>query len=199
MYTRLLTFTGATNIDAGVDYLRDQVLPVLHAQHGFRGISASADRDAKVLSILSLWDSEADRAASDSALGKAREEALKLVGGELSVENLEEVAVAVKTPPGAGCALLVSRVSMDPATVDDNIAFFSSEIQPQIEAAPGFCALRNMADRAAGRAAVGVIFEDRAALDAYLAGMEERRAPSIARGIRFDENSVREILFSEIN
>jgi heme-degrading monooxygenase HmoA len=198
MHTRLLTFTGATDIDAGVAYLREEALPILNAQKGYRGVSASADRDNAVFSILSLWDSEADRAASDSALGKAREEAGKIVGGTLTVENLEEVASVVTKPPVAGCALAVSRVSMDPAKVDENIEFFKNDVVPQIKAAPGFCALRNMADRKAGRAAVGVIFEDRASLDAYMANAEERRAPGIARGISFDENSVREILFSEI-
>jgi hypothetical protein len=199
MYTRLLTFTGAKNIDAGVEYLRDEALPVLRAQHGYRGVSASADRAGAVMSILSLWDTEADRAASDSALGKAREEAVKLVGGTLTVENLEEVASAVTKAPGPGCALHVSRVSMDPASVDANITYFKEEVLPQMQAAPGFCALRNMADRQSGRAAVGIIFEDRASLDAFMAGGEERRAPAVARGISFDDSSVREILFSDIN
>ena len=59
---------------------------------------------------------------------------------------------------------------MDPASVDENAAFFKSEILPQIKAAPGFCALRQMADRKKGRAVVGVVFEDRSSLDAYAAG-----------------------------
>ena len=54
MYTRLLTFNRATDIDAGVAYLRDEVLPVLNSQHGYRGVSASADRPGAVLGILSL-------------------------------------------------------------------------------------------------------------------------------------------------
>jgi heme-degrading monooxygenase HmoA len=198
MHTRLLSFTGATNIDAGVDYLRDEALPILNAQKGYRGVTASADRDNAVFSILSLWDTEADRAASDSALGKARDEALKIVGGTMSVENLEEVASVITKPPVVGCSLFVSRVSMDPANVDQNIEFFNNEVLPQIKAAPGFCSLRNMADRKAGRAVVGVVFEDRASLDAYAANAEERRAPGIARGISFDENSVREIVFAQI-
>ena len=198
MHPRLLTFSGATNIDAGVDYLRDEVVPVLNAQRGYRGVSASADRPAATLSILSLWDTEADRAASDSALGKAREEALKLIGGSLTIENLEQVASAVAKPPVPGCALYVSRVSMDPASVDDNIAFFKDEMLPRIQVAPGFCALRNMVDRQSGRAVVGMIFEDRKALDAFVAGTEERRAPAVARGISFGESSVREVLLSEI-
>ena len=198
MHSRLLTFRGATNVDAGVEYLRNEVMPVLNSQRGYRGVSANADRAGAILTILSLWDTEADRAASDSALGKAREEALKLVGGSLTVENLEEVASAVSKAPVRGCVLSVTRVSMDPASIDDNIAFFKEQVLPQMQAAPGFCALRNMVDRQSGRAVVGIVFEDRASLDAFLAVGEERRAPALARGIRFDEESTREILLSEI-
>jgi len=198
MHTRLLTFRGATNIDAGVDYLRDEAVPVLNSQRGYRGVSASADRAGAVLTILSLWDTEADRAASDSALGKAREEALELVGGSLTVENLEQVASAVVKAPVPGCALSATRVSMDPAAIDENIAFFKDQMIPRIQTAPGFCALRNMVDRQSGHALVGIVFEDRTSLDAFVAERDERRAPALARGISFDEESLREILLSEI-
>jgi hypothetical protein len=198
MHTRLLTFTGATSIDVGVDYLRDEVVPVLDAQPGYRGVSASADRPGAILSILSLWDTQADRDASDSSLGKAREEAVKLVGGSLSIENLEQVVSSVIKIPVPGCALYLSRVSMDPASVDANITFFKDEVLPRIEAAPGFCALRNMVDRQSGHAVVGSIFEDRTSLDAFIAGSDDRRASAAARGISFgDESSIRELLLSE--
>jgi hypothetical protein len=54
MFTRLWTFTGASNIDSGVAYLRDEVLPVLNSQRGYRGVLASAARSEGVLGILSL-------------------------------------------------------------------------------------------------------------------------------------------------
>jgi len=95
MYTRLLTFTGATDIDAGVQYLTDDAMPILQAQNGFRGVSASADRTAGVLTILSLWETEADRSASDSALGKARDEATKRAGGTLEIENFEQLVQSI--------------------------------------------------------------------------------------------------------
>ena len=55
-----------------------------------------------------------------------------------------------------------------------------------------------MVDRQSGRAVVGIVFEGRASLDAFVASSEERRAPALARGISFDEESIREILLSEI-
>ena len=156
MYTRLLTFTGATSIDAGVNYVREKALPILEAQHGFRGVSASADRAGNLMSILSLWETEADRSASDSALGKAREEALKLVGGSLEIENFEEVVQVITKPPGAGCVLNVVRVRMEPGSIESNTAWFKEAIVPQITSQQGFCALRNMVAGSPGALSQGV-------------------------------------------
>jgi heme-degrading monooxygenase HmoA len=198
MYTRLLTFSGATDIDGGVSYLRDEVLSVLHTQHGYRGVSVSADRAGSVFSILSLWDTEADRSASNSALGKARDEALDVIGGEMSIEIFDQVAQAINQPPVPGCPLLVTRVSMDPASVDANITFFREQVLAEIQSQPGFCALRNMIDRPSGKGIVGTVWENTEALNTYSADLDARRAPGIARGITFDETSIREILLSEI-
>jgi hypothetical protein len=198
MYTRLLTFTGATDIDAGVQYLANEVMPILEAQKGFRGVSASADRAAGVLTILSLWETEADRSASDSALGKARDEAINRVGGALEIENFEQTVQSVVQPPEAGCQLNVVRVRMEPPSVDANIEWFKDQVLPQISAQPGFCALRNMVDRQSGRALTGSVFLDRESADASMANMPARRSAAEARGITFEDISQREILFSVI-
>ena len=199
MYTRLVSFTGATNIDAGVDYLRDEVLPVLNAQRGYRGVTASGDRAAGVLHILSLWETEEDRAASDSALGKAREEALKIVGGALEIENFEQVVEAISKRPSPGCHLNVVRVRMDPASIDANVEWFKDMIAPQISSQPGFCSLRNMVDRQTGRAVSGSVFEDKETADASLAAIPDRRARAEERGVVFEDIAQREVLFGQLN
>jgi hypothetical protein len=198
MFTRLLTFTGTDNIDAGVTYLRDEVLPVLHAQRGYRGVTASASRSERVIGILSLWDTEADRDASDSALGKARQEAAKLVGGDLSVETFELVVAEIREPADVGSALMVTRLSMEPAKIDENLGFFSSEVLPRIMAAPGFRALRNMINRQSGEGVVGSAWADQ---DTMMAASEQaiaRRPEAISRGVNFGETSYREIVFADL-
>jgi hypothetical protein len=198
MYTRLLTFTGATDIDAGVNYLKEEALPILEAQRGFRGVSASADRAAGVLTMLSLWDTEADRSASESALGKAREEAVKRIGGTLEIENFEQLVQSIAQPPVAGCQLNIVRVHMDPASIDANIEWFKDQVLSRIVSQPGFCALRNMVDRQTGRAITGSVFVDRASADASMDNMPARRSSAEARGVTFDDISQREILFSVV-
>ena len=196
MYTRLLTFKGATDIDGGTAYLREQVLPILSSQHGYRGVTASANRAANVFGILSVWETENDRASSDSTLEHARQGALKILGGNLTVENLEVVAAGAVRPITAECKLLITRLSMDPAKVDDIIAFFRSDVFPVFKAQPGFCGLHNMIDQAAGKAVVGSAWETQDAIDAYLTIQPERRRIAESRGARFDEQETREILFT---
>src|SRR2546427_773589 len=68
MFTRVLNFRGAKNIDGGVGLVRDSATPVLREQKGYRGTTASADRDGGVFGILSLWDTEANRDGSFDVL-----------------------------------------------------------------------------------------------------------------------------------
>ena len=198
MYTRVLTFTGAKNIDGGVDFIRQKVVPLLNEQKGYKGVNASADRSGGVFGILSLWDSEAAREASESALAKSRQEGLDIVGGELTVENFEQVLSEMSDPPGPGSALMVTRVSMDPAKVDENLAFFKSEVLPRIKASAGFQAVRNMTNRETGQGLVGTAWANQDAMKAAAEEALSRRPEGVARGVSFGDTSYREILFADL-
>jgi heme-degrading monooxygenase HmoA len=198
MYTRVLTFTGAKNIDDGVVFARENAVPVLEEQKGYRGLSASADRDGGVLGLLSLWETEADRDASLDALAQLRQQALDIVGGELTVESFEQLVEEIASPPTVGSALMVTRISMDPSKIDENLGFFRSEILPRITATPGFLALRNMIDRKTGRGIVGSVWADQDAMKKAAADAQARRDEGRARGVSFDEDSYREIVFADM-
>jgi heme-degrading monooxygenase HmoA len=197
MFTRVLTFRGAENIDDGVGVVRENV-PVLRELKGYRGVNASADRDGGVFGILSLWETEADRDASLDALAGARQQGLDVLGGDLTVENFEELVVEMASPPTVGSALMVTRISMDPSKIDDNVGFFKSSILPRITAAPGFLALRNMIDRKTGRGVVGSAWADQDAMKNAAAEAQARRDEGRGRGVNFEEDSYREILFADM-
>ena len=198
MFTRVLTFRGAKNIDGGVGLVRDSATPVLREQKGYRGTNVSADRDGGVFGILSLWETEADRDASLDALAGARQQGLDALGGELTVENFEELVVEMASPPTVGSALMVTRISMDPSKIDENVGFFKSNILPRITAAPGFLALRNMIDRKTGRGVVGSAWADQDAMKNAAAEAQARRDEGRGRGVNFEEDSYREILFADM-
>src|SRR4029079_8976437 len=99
MFTRVVQFAGAKDIDGGRAFVRDTVTPVLRKQNGFCGVTASADRSGGVLGVLTVWETEADRDASESAILKVREEGAKVIGGEMTVEFFEEMVVEMVGPP----------------------------------------------------------------------------------------------------
>lgn len=198
MFSRVLTFREAKNIDGGVGLVRDSATPVIRELKGYGGMNASADRDGGVFGILSLWETEADREASFEPLAGLRQQGVDVIGGELTVEGFEELVQEVASPPTVGSALMVTRVSMDPSKVDENLGFFKSEILPRIKASPGFLALRNMMDRKTGRGIVGTVWTDQDAMKKAAAEAKSRRDQGKARGVSFDEDSYREILFADM-
>ena len=198
MFTRIVTFTAVTDIDAGISYLRDTVVPLLSEQKGFRGLTSSADRSGQVLGTLTLWETEADRDASDSTMVKAREEGQRVVGGEMTVEYFEELLVEIDKPPTVGCSLLLRRVSMDPAKIEENLGFFRREVLPEIKAQAGFCAVRNMINRQIGEGIVGTVWSDRSSMDAAAEAAEARRQRAAQRGVTFGEQGKREIVFADL-
>jgi heme-degrading monooxygenase HmoA len=198
MHTRVVTFTGAKNIDKGVAYVRDEVVPNLNAQHGYRGLTVSADRSGGVLGVLSLWETEADRDASDGALAKNRQEGLDIIGGEISVETFEQLLAEISAPPEAGSPLMVTRISMEPKKIDENFAFFKEDVLPRIRSSSGFRSLRNMMNRQTGHGLVGVIWSDQQAMESAAAEAQSRRQAAIDRGVKFGDVSFREIVFADL-
>jgi heme-degrading monooxygenase HmoA len=200
MYARLLTWRNAKNIDDGVAYLREKVMPTLGGLSGFRGVTASADRADDSLSILSLWETEADREASVGLLAEARREAADIVGGELTVENYEQlVAAAGATTPTVGSWLRVRSLSMEPANIAENLVDFQANVLPRIKANAGFQDLRMLMDRTTGTGYVGTVWSDEASMMNAAAEAESGRQAALDRGVTLGETDVRRILFGDLH
>jgi heme-degrading monooxygenase HmoA len=198
MHTRIVTTTGAQDIDGGIRYLRDTVTPILRQQKGFRGVTGSADRKGGLFGVLSLWETAADRDASESAIEKARDGAARILGGTMTVELFEEVLAETTGKPRSGVSLLVRRASMDPAKLDGNLEYFRREVLPQIKAGPGFLAVRQLVNRSTGDTMVGSVWADTDAMNAAAEAAEARTSQAAAQGITLGELSRREVVFVEI-
>jgi heme-degrading monooxygenase HmoA len=196
MHVRLTTITGAKNIDAGLEFVKTDAIPRLRQQKGYRGISVSGNRSAGVMNVLSLWDSEADLDASESAIEKVRSEAVDLTGGQMKVERFEQLVYEVKTPPTPGAKLHIREIKMDPAKIDENVEFFNQTIVPEFKNSAGFVAVRNLMNRKTGEGKVGTVWADDASLQAQLAQTDQRRSRAADRGVTFGEDRVAEILFT---
>jgi len=199
MFVRMSTVTAAEDIDAGVAHLRDNVIPELRGQKGFRGLTASGNRSTAEVGILGLWDTLEDLDASESVVSKLRQEAMKAFGGEISVAIMEQVVAEVVAPQDlVGHPLRIVQVKMDPANVDEQVAFFRSNILPELKATAGFLAVRNLIDRSTGQGAVGSIWEDETSMQASEATAEERRQRALERGVQLSDPSYRTVLLSHL-
>ena len=198
MHTRVVTFTDVKDFAGGIALVRDEVLPVLNDQKGYRGTTVSVDRSGGVLGVLSLWDTAADREASFGALAKARQRGVEITGAEMTIESFEELVTDINEVPAVGSALMVTRISMEPAKIGANLEFFKSEVLPRIKANDGFQALRNMINRETGEGIVGSVWRDQEAMKAAAAGALARREDATARGVAFGGDSYRELVLVEL-
>jgi len=193
MFTRIVSLAGAKHIEEGIEFVRDVVSPVLHQQRGFAGTIATVDRENKVFSVLTRWETEADRDASESALLKVREEAQHIIGGSLSVDYYEEVLFElVGGPAKAGSSLLVSRATMEPAKVDGTLQYFRTQVLPEIKQDPGLLFVRQLVNRETGDAIVGTGWTDAATMRA---GLENAIARSVNAPVTITDRSQREVVF----
>lgn len=197
MYVRMMTFSGVKDIEGGVTFLKEQAVPVVREQKGFRGMTASVDRSKGVVGLISLWETPEDREASFAAMASLRQQGEGVMAAP-EVENFEQTMMEQATPPAPGAALMVTRVSMDPARVDDNEAYFKSEVAPVMKKQPGFLALRQLLNRETGQGAVGTVWADAESMQKWAEEAKVRREQAVARGVTFSEPSFREVVLVEM-
>ena len=196
MHVRLITVRGANRFDEAVSFIKETILPDLRQQKGFNSINLAGDRVAGVFTVLTIWDTEADRDSSEELSEKARNQTLEILGGELIVERFEQaLSEGGSTPPAAGAKLHIRPVKMDPAKVDENLEFFRQTVLPDIKATVGFRGLRELINRQSGEGRVGTVWADEASLETALKKAEERRPLGVSRGVEFGQDQVLEILF----
>ena len=96
-FVRMITVNGDPDkLDAAIVQIRNQVLPLLKAQKGYRATIASVDRLSGRLSASTVWDTKADLDASESKLAGPRAEAAKAAGAgahDVQVEIFETAVV----------------------------------------------------------------------------------------------------------
>jgi heme-degrading monooxygenase HmoA len=89
-FVRLVTASGdPEKLDAAIVQIRNHVLPLLKAQHGYRATIASVDRQTGRLSVSTVWETKADEAASESKLAGPRAEVAKIVGADQNDVQVE--------------------------------------------------------------------------------------------------------------
>ncbi len=165
MFARSTTIKGdPAKVDAGIAYIRDEVLPVITTLDGCIGLSLVVDRESGHGIATSSWESEEAMAASRDAMATHRSRGGEILGGRPEVEEWEVALMHREHPTHAGacCRVVWSRA----ADVDTSIERFRSVALPALEEMDGFCSASLLVDRAGGRGCVTATFDSRETLDA---------------------------------
>jgi heme-degrading monooxygenase HmoA len=79
VHARLSRFAGLDpeRVEETVDQFREQALPQLQQQPGFRGITVGVNRKTGQAVAISVWETEADMTQSEKLATEARERAVE--------------------------------------------------------------------------------------------------------------------------
>ena len=93
MHARVTTIEGQPDrIDSAIQQVRDEVLPVLREQEGWKGFTVLVDRSSGKMIGLSFFEDESALGASDPAVADSRARAAETSGAPAPrVERLEVV------------------------------------------------------------------------------------------------------------
>jgi heme-degrading monooxygenase HmoA len=91
MYARMTTLEGSPDhMDEGVREVREDVLPQLQQQDGFKGFLALGDRQSGKLVGITFWESEQAMQAAEEVGDRTRRETVEDISDTIeSVERFE--------------------------------------------------------------------------------------------------------------
>ena len=180
MYARSSTFRGRPeSIDAGIDFVRDEVLPTMLVMDGCVGLSMLASRETGLCITTSAWHSLETRKDSEQQVSELRAGIGERLGAAPEVDQWEIALLHRDHWSQEGARVRCTWVQT--AEIDNLIDFTKTITLPTLDEVPGFCSASLMINRGTGTGVVAVSFDSAAA---------EESSRETARGLR--EKFVRE-------
>ncbi len=166
MFARSITIMGEPErLEAGIAYVRDEVMPTITALDGCVGLSMLADAESGECIVTSSWaDAEAMR-SSDVHLAPMRRRGGQIVGGMPKVEEWEVAIMRRDHTSAAGACCRVTWMRLGHSDIDRNLELYRSTFLPEIESLEGFCSTSLMVDREHGRACSTTTYDSRSAME----------------------------------
>jgi quinol monooxygenase YgiN len=167
VHARSSTFQARPGeIDAGIRYVTEEVMPAITAMDGCVGLSMLVDRGSGRCIATSAWRDEQAMRASDTAMRPMREEAGRILGGSPQVDEWEIAVLHRDHRTGDSTCVRCTWLRSEPGRIDEAIEMFRSDVLPTAEALDGFCSASLMVDRQSGRAVSSVTWDSRRAMEA---------------------------------
>jgi hypothetical protein len=161
MFARSTTINGdAGAMDAGIAYVRDQVMPMLSEMPGCVGLSMMVDRESGRAIATTSWTTYDAMAASAANVSDSRAKAAEIMGGPPVVDEWEIAVMHREHEAREGSCCRVTWVQMDMEAIDPMLDWYRTKVLTTLEELAGFCSASLLIDRANGRACSTARFED---------------------------------------
>ena len=165
MFARSTTITGdASALDAGIDYVRDEVMPMILRMDGCAGLSMLVDRDSGRCIVTSSWHTEDAMRASNEQLAQVRARAGEMLGGSPQIEEWEVAMMHRDHMTHDGACCRVTWMRMGEGDLDRGIDRFRAEMLPDMQALDGFCSASLLVNRVTGQACATTTYDSREAM-----------------------------------
>jgi heme-degrading monooxygenase HmoA len=166
MYARTTTFLARpTSIDAGIEHVRDAVMPALERLDGYTGLSLLVDRPTGRCIAASAWETDEAMRTSTESIRPVRDRAAEVFGATPEVEHWEIAVLHRDHPSGDGAGVRATWVKVDPNQIDQALDVYKMRVLPALEELEGFCSASLLIDRASGRAVSSASYDTVDAMD----------------------------------
>lgn len=179
MYARSNTIKAQSSvIDAGIEHVRNTVMPALQGIEGFTGLSLLVDRSSGRCITTTAWQSEEAMHASAESVRSIRDRAEEIFGGSTQVEEWEIAVLHRDHRSRDGACVRATWVKVDPDQIDRGIDVYKTAVLPALDELDGFCSASLMVDRASGRAVSSATYDSVGAMERISAQLDRLKAAS---------------------
>jgi len=166
VYARSTTIEGQpSSIDAGIDYVRDVVMPALRQMDGCIGLSLLVDRGSGRCIATSSWETDKAMHASGEQVLPLQRRAAEIFGGSVMVDRWEIAVLHRDHRASAGACVRATWFNVRPDQLDRAIRYYRESMLPAIHELEGFCSTSLMIDRTSGRAVSSSTFDSLEAME----------------------------------
>ncbi len=166
MYARSTSIEAQTsNIDAGIAYVRDEVMPALQDMDGYVGLSLLVDRESGRCIATSAWETEDALRTSTEQAAPLRDRATEIFGGDVTVDPWEIGVLHRDHRSNDGACVRATWIKMPPDQVERAIEFYKTSVLPSLEDLEGFCSASLLINRSSGRGVSSATFDSHDAME----------------------------------
>jgi hypothetical protein len=163
VYARSTTIHGnQESLDAGIDFVRNELMPAVRGMDGCVGLSLLADQESGMCIVTTSWRDRESMQASAEGVRPLRDRAVQVFGGgEFGVQEWEVAAMHRRHEAHHGACARVTWIRCEPDAMDRAIDAFRMSLMPQLDDLAGFCSVSLMTHPAEGMAVSAVTYDSR--------------------------------------